>query len=203
MESIYNYQKLTDRHVKPTSNPNNKWIVMGAVALIALFLVFLGYIALSPFITVWGMRNAAIAKDGKRFASYIDFPVFKENLKAELNAAMMDKMSNDSSMRNNPFAGIGMMLAPALVNNMVDAMVTPQGIERMMDGQIVPAPTNATQTKETRESNPFLSGDANFSYESFGEFRVNVLNPDGKIVSLVFERHWIGDWKLAGIRLPR
>ncbi len=201
MESIYNYQKLSNNEIRNRSRRNGKWIFIAVGLVSAVFGLFLLYVATSPLISIWGMRNAAIAKDGKRFASYIDFPIFKENLKAEFNAAMMEKMSSDKSLKDNPFAGLGMMLAPAIVNNMVDAMVTPQGIERMMNGQVLPQTTDSKMSRD--DIQPFLSGDIAWGYESFGEFYVKIKNPDGQVSTLIFYRHWLGDWKLSSIKLPR
>lgn len=200
MESIYNYQKLSNPEVPHRNKQNVRWIfiIIGSVTLIVG--LFIGYFAVSPLISIWGMRNAAAAKDGKRFASYIDFPVFKENLKAEFNATMLEKMQSDKSLKDNPFAGLGLMLAPAIVNNMVDAMVTPQGVERMMNGQIIPQTPDSKSKQDN--AHPFLSGDIAWGYESVSEFYVKFKNPEGQVFTLIFYRHWIGDWKLSSIKLP-
>ena len=41
-------------------------------------------------------------------------------------------MQNDPDMRNNPFAGLGMMVMPAIIAKMVDAFVTPEGISALV-----------------------------------------------------------------------
>jgi hypothetical protein len=178
------------------------WWMLGTFALAVIFVgMIIAYAAFSPFLALWGMRNAALAKDGKTFAGYIDFPVFKENLKAEFNAYLVEQMSKDQSLKNNPFSGLGLLLAPTIVNNMVDALVTPAGVERLMNGQFMPQTPGTTLS--TKTENPWNSENVSFSYESVNEFRVNILTPEKNVVSLVFERHWIGDWKLAGIKMPR
>ncbi len=97
------------------------WMYVTFASAGLLILGLIVYLIATPFLTLNSMRNAAEARDGRTFAGYIDFPQFRENLKAELNAAMVQNLARDPGLKDNPFSGLGAMLAPTIVNNMVDA----------------------------------------------------------------------------------
>lgn len=104
-----------------------KHLLGGAGALLALFLAI--YLA-SPLFAFGALKGALEAGDRDRLEQLIDFPSVKDGLKQDLNAAMMEQLTNDPEMKDNPFAGLGMALAPMMVDRMVDAMVTPAGLAK-------------------------------------------------------------------------
>ena len=50
----------------------------------------------------------------------------REDLKAQLNAAMLEKMT--SELKDNPFSALALALAPKLIEGMVDSFITPQAM---------------------------------------------------------------------------
>ena len=184
----------------PSNRRNPRFWFYAFLALCPTSLLFV-YMAAAPILTVWDMSDAAQEKDGTRFASYIDFPKFKENLKAELNATVAEKMAKDSGMKDNPFSGLGMLLAPTLINNMVDAFVTPAGIERMMAGQFTPQAMN-TQTLGNKR---FLENVGyEMGYSGVNEFRISITTEPNqkKPTILIFERQNLISWRLVNLKLP-
>src|SRR5687768_10940436 len=109
---------MFNSYTPPTRSSDKLWKYVAFASAGFLIVAALAYFIATPFLTVWDMRRAAESRDGTRFAGYIDFPKFKENLKAELNAAMAQKLANDKSLQDNPFSGLGMLMAPTIVNNM-------------------------------------------------------------------------------------
>jgi len=72
----------------------------------------------------------------------------------------------------------------------------------MMNGQFIPSSHGDKKTPD-KPTKSFLSEDISYSYESLNEFQVKIQTEDGRTTSLIFERHWIGDWKLSGLKMPQ
>lgn len=171
------------------------------IAAVAVWLYF------TPHLALRGMRSSAQNRDAKTFSSYIDFPVLKENLKAELNAKMLAEMKKNE-LKNNPFSGLAMAMAPAMINNMIDAYVSPAAIERAFKGEFDenqsstqgPKPPGAIQAFNPDFVNE-QKGEVTSRYDSFNQFVVSYKPEGGASSHLIFERRGIWNWQLISIKL--
>src|SRR5262245_27380548 len=91
-----------------------------------MFIVIGVYFALSPYLALRGVRSALRSGDPVALEDWVDFPRLRENLKAQLNVAMLK--NTNSELRDNPFSALALGLASKLVEAMVDSFVTPEGI---------------------------------------------------------------------------
>jgi hypothetical protein len=153
----------------------------------------------TPFIAVWKMRNAAINRDAETFCYFIDFPLFRENLKADLNAKMLFNVQNDPKLKDNPFSGLAAIAGPAMINSMVDGYVTPAAIEMMFKGQKQKESNIATETFNQDFMND-TKANVESAYVSFSEFQVAVRSPEGQNSVFVFERRGIFSWQLVRMK---
>lgn len=188
------------------SKPPNYWKIATA-ALISVLIVGLGvWFYLTPYLSLYSMRSAALNRDAKEFCAYIDFPVLKDNLKSELNAKMLSNMSKDQNSHDNPFSGIATMMAPAIINNMVDGFVSPAAIERLFKGEFnqnqqLTSQTTLVATKNF--SSDFLSEEKReltTGYSSFNEFEIYYKPKTGDGSRLIFERRGIWSWQLTNMK---
>lgn len=175
-----------------------------AVLLVVCF-AFVGALWLyaSPYFALQSMQTAAVERDAKKFSSYIDFPLLRENLKAELNAKMLSEMSKNQSPQENPYSGLALTMGPVMVNTMVDAYISPAGIEMLF---------KVAEDRANDKSKPFdafnqtiLSQDkveVRAEYISFNEFEVSYRTDKGGESKLVFERRGLSSWKLVNSKLP-
>jgi hypothetical protein len=111
-------------------------VVLCAAAAVAYYFA-------SPLLALDGLRSAAKSGDRDRLAQLVDFPVLRENLKSELSAKMLKVVRDDPDMRDNPYAGLGAVFAPIVVDKLVDAYVTPDTISAMVESGKAPAPSSA------------------------------------------------------------
>lgn len=168
-----------------------KWIAIGVALLLIVGGVYFG----SPYYAAHSLRNAAREADTDKLEAGVDFPAVRENLKSQLSAAMTAKMQNDPEMRSNPFAGLGMALMPAIVDRMVDSLVTADGIAAVVRGQ-------RPADRAKMDANPDI--ESSTEYVGLDRFRVRLrntrLNEDGP--SLLFERRGFATWKLIKLEMP-
>jgi Protein of unknown function (DUF2939) len=168
-----------------------KWSYVGAVLILILFGIYFG----SPYYAIYSLRNAAIEGDKDKLEERVDFPAVRDSLKSQMSAAMMKKMQDDPEMQNNPFAGLGTLMMPAIVDRMVDSFVTPDGIAAMVQGQ-------KPNDKSEAQSNPEIESRTEFV--NFDRFRVRLSNSKLNEVSPSFllERRGFATWKLIKVEIP-
>ncbi len=116
-------------------------LIAGAVGIVATGAVASYF---SPYLTMYEMKSAMAEKDADAFSSYVDFPSMRESLRAQFMTMMKAKMEASPDMKGNAFAGLGMMMAVGVANQLIDTMVTPAGVMTMMaQGNAKPAPAVA------------------------------------------------------------
>ena len=161
------------------------------ISVLALLLLGGGYFG-SPYWSSSRLLAAARSGDADRLEERIDFPSVRESLKAYANAEIMAD-AVDPGKRGNPFAGIGAMIAPAIIDRAVDAMITPEGIARMIA---------AGGTEESGE----VPRNVDYSYDwlSFDRFRIALKkkDTDEKGPTFVMERRGVFSWKLVKMTPP-
>lgn len=159
--------------------------------------IFFGFYFGSAYLAASNLKDVANGGDVDSIEEAVDFPSVRESLKSQMSVVLTEKMQSDPAMADNPFAGLGMVLLPAIIDKAVDVFVTPDGVARLVQGQ---KPNENDQEIETGDS------DVNYEYEwvSVDRFRVQTSLPEtGESgPALVFERRGIFSWKLIRIKLP-
>ncbi|MCT7295202.1 DUF2939 domain-containing protein [Ralstonia sp. CHL-2022] len=180
---------------------NKKAVVVVVVAVTAAACSYA-----SPYWTIYQMRSAIEARNADKFSQYVDYPALRESVKAQFMVTMQQKMQAPE-MKNNPFAGLGQMLGLAMVNTVVDAMVSPSGVMSMMAGEkpMATPSSPARTTKPTTEDEKAAAKDAvkyDVSYRSWDLVQASALNKNGDTVTVDLRRDGLWSWKWVGIKLP-
>lgn len=169
-------------------------------AVVAVLVFLLLYLFATPYITVNQIEAAVKSNDADALSEHVDFPVLRQNLKDRLNADILNGMLSEDMDEDDQFAAFGAALGGMVVERMIDAIVTPAGITRMMESQQFVIEEDGRSSTNQQSQEPFT--DAVMSYESFDEFVVTLPeNELGKEVKYVFSRRGMG-WKLSDILFP-
>src|SRR5689334_15484048 len=147
---------------------------------------------LSPRLAARHLQDAARAGDVEALSELVDFPLVREQLKADLKASLLESTSKRDSA--NPFgtalaAGLGGLLVDGLVNQ----FVSPSGIAALVRY----GSTDSTH----RQREPQLS--THMRYRDASTFAVTVRDaerPLSDTVTLVFRRSGIS-WRLARLEM--
>lgn len=167
-----------------------------AAAVLLVIVGFGAWYSASPSLAMKSLREAAIEGDREELKDRVDFPAVRESLKAQVRAHMMAEMQKE---KDNPFAALGMAMAGAIVDPMIDGIVSPSGIKAMVQqGRMQ---TDPSQTKN--DAAPETKSVAwSIDRRGFDKF---VATPKGatdqREPSLVFERDGLG-WRLVDIEIP-
>lgn len=166
-------------------------------AVAAIFLLLVGAYVVSPFWAARQLRIAAVTGDSDGLEKLVDFPAVRGSLKAQLTVIGRKRLDADPSLKGNPFAGIGMLLMPNVINSMVDRLVTPEAISTM-----------ATRGEVVREGRPAASKRQvtyAYGYRALDRFDVQIRNrnaPEERTFTFVFGRRGLFTWRLVRIQVP-
>ena len=169
-----------------------KW---GLTIAILLAIFFAAAYFGSPYLAANTFKKAALGADSDQLDSSVDFPSVRASLKSQLSALMISKMQNDPDMKDNPFAGLGLMIGPVVIDKAVDAYVTPEGISALVRGE-------KPKDGASRDMGPDIK--ASYDWLSIDRFRVKLRNTkaNSEGPSLLFERRGLFSWKLIKVELP-
>ncbi len=175
------------------------------IVLAVLAIAGAGWFYASPWWTLRAIREAARDRDSAALSAYVDYEALRTDLKGDLRRSMMAEMGKQPE---NPFASIGVAIATGLIDPIVEAAVSPAGVEAMFAGQRAEEQADAAAsatpgTAPAPSKMPSLAGaapgyDPVIERVSLDEFRV--LGED-KDSALIFRRHGLG-WKLSAVDLP-
>lgn len=161
-----------------------------------LVVIFVIYLYASPYIVLNNIKKAAEQGDADKLSGYIDFPSVKQSMKDQVKAFMIEEIA--SSEQEDSFEALGTMLATAMVDPIIDGVVTPDGVALMLQGQELDIGLN-----KKSESKPELKDrdiDYKTSYLSFNRFKVQINDEDDaeKSIDVIMHRDWFS-WKVTSI----
>jgi Protein of unknown function (DUF2939) len=190
------FDSLSEKlHKKLKSTDKKTMIIAGAVstAIVASGVVGAYY---APYLTVNSIKNAAENRNADALSQSINFPDLRTNIKATIKAQALKKIAEDSNAQSPKITS---QLVEKAVNPVVDKLVTPEGIERIMFDKIPEAKIDLAQLdKDLAKSNITMG------YESFDRFVVHITDKvnRAKNVSLILKRNGLA-WKLSAIDISK
>lgn len=108
---------------------------------LVIVLGLLGYFVVSPALALQGLQKAILAKDSRALERYLDFPKVREALTQDITAKIRHELdAND----DNALGRIGTMLSGGIVNQLVNRIVTPEGLANIGSDSL----KNASQGKK-------------------------------------------------------
>ena len=165
--------------------------------LVGLLVIFAIYLYVSPYLVLNNIKNAAEQGDADKLSGYIDFPSVKQSMKDQVKAAMVKELA--SSKEQDGFEALGTMLGAAMIDPLIDGLVTPDGVALMLQGQKLDFDLN----NDTPEDKPKAKNediDYKARYLSFNRFKVQVIDADdpNESIDVIMHRDWLS-WKVTRI----
>lgn len=171
------------------------WIVVALAVLLA------GYVAAGPYLAIRGLSQAIEQRDTATLDRYVDFPMLRANLRAQLDDYVIRRAGPD--VQSNLVGALLLTAGQRLSGTAVDAMVTPVGIGALLEGHALwKRASNDLETADAyaapKAARP-LQG-ATHRFESLSRFTATTHTDQGPVV-FVLQRQGVR-WKLVDIRLP-
>ncbi|WP_448136115.1 DUF2939 domain-containing protein [Stenotrophomonas rhizophila] len=170
--------------------------------LLALLLVLAGLFFSGPYLTVRGLAQAIETRDTAKLDRYVDFPLLRANLRAQLNDYVVRQAGPE--VQSNLLGALLLSASETLTGTAVDAMATPTGIGALLEGHTLwKRASNDLESNDAyaapRKPRPLK--DAEHHFESLSRFTATTHTDSGAPIVFVLQRFGLR-WKLVDIRLP-
>ena len=157
-----------------------RWIVIICIVVLVVY-------GASPYLSFWRFRAAVQSRDAAAISSRVDFPAVRASLKRQLVARFANHAGSQKHRIN---------LGPTLIDAIIDAYVTPEGIAALLAN-----PETLRNLKAPRDFHFEIGKNENWSKVKYAFFtgpRSFVVDRDG--IELTF--HFTGSgWKLHDLNL--
>jgi hypothetical protein len=170
-----------------------RWLMVAVAALVA---AAAGWWFSSPWWTLKAMRAAAAAHDEPALSAHVDYPALREDMKGEV----MKQVTTDGRGVAG-LGSIGAQVANAIAGPMIDAVVTPRGVEAMFRAESAQEKVGRTAVISGAKLPKLPSAKDQPIIERHGLSEFTVRGREAGSASLVFHRDGLR-WRLAGIDLP-
>ena len=177
----------------------NKKVLGAIIAIMTIIVLIGGYFYASPYLALNSIKGAVKSGDSEKVSAYIDFDSVRQSFKSQMNAYMVKEMGSKDT---NGFEAFGTMMASAMVDKMVDAIVTPEGMTLMLQGKNVKESLagNSGDTKDSESKDHQL--DYSTRYLSMNKFEVTLKRKDnGKELKVIMERDGLS-WVIKKFVIP-
>ena len=156
----------------------------------------------SPYYALHQMKTAVDARDAAALADHVDFPALRDNIKSQLAATMSHSLSALAGS-DNPFAAMGAAVSNAMLGKMVDAMVSPAGVEALVSKSALSRQAPASQV--AGGSHDDTAGKARYTaaYGGWDRFVIRPAAGSDDAGALVLRRHGLWSWKLSEVELAQ
>jgi len=165
-------------------------LILGGIVVLLIALNFL-----SPFVFLRSLSNAAERGDRDTIAAEVDFPAVRDSLKDQLGRLLARKAEAEASGKRNPFAGFALRILPSVGGQVIDAVVTPDGITTILKRHVQQSGDSVARPSLWR---------GQFTWLDLNHFRaryVNARHPDA-VFGIILERRGLFGWQVVGMRLP-
>jgi len=189
------------------------WIILAVLAVLAVGGAYLA----SPLLAFKALGEAAEAGDRDALERLVDFPAVRADLKAQLNTRLQGALQQDPALSQGPFGALGALLGPTIVDQVVNAAVTPEGVAAIVrSGRAplsdigaapsAPAPPPLAAEPPAPAATPAAEPkrSSRFAYLDLNHVRASTITADDPAAPLgwVLERRGLFSWKLIRIELP-
>ena len=169
------------------------------IIIFAAVLLLLAYVA-SPYVFLWRFKEAVNARDAARIGTYVDFNAVRASLKQQLRG-QLGAPEVDPEKKHDLFAGLVERFAPALIDQLVDAFVTPDGL-----AALIADPELARQTQEKDPNALARAGAADRRLDSSEVRYAFFCGPRDFLVDVQGMKLWFSfsrfRWILRDVELP-
>ena len=167
-------------------------------ALITIVVVICGYLYASPYLALNNIKKAAEAGDTEKLSTYIDYPSVRESFKSQVKASVMKDMANSNS---DGWEALGEMLAVAMVDKVVDAMVTPEGVTLMLQGKDIRDAIKQDLATEDVKQEQNVKFESSTRYLTINDFELTLKRLDtDKKLKVIMHRNGLS-WKVTKLAL--
>lgn len=148
----------------------------------------------TPYMAVNKLQAAAEAGDAQALNEMVDFPALRTSIKSEVQGSVARGIQKDGG----PFAALGAAVTGVIVEPVVNAAVTPEGIGMLMKGRTPTDDEDRGDDENWRERTRIAR-----RWEAADKFIIQYSDRESgdQQIALVMRRDGLR-WRLSGVRFP-
>ena len=172
----------------------------------------------SPWIALRDLTQAFEDQDTRKIEKLVDFTELRKDIKVTAKTAVMKTAAIE--LDSSPFAAMGIIMANAIVDAIIDQVISPAGLQLFFSAGEMSIDANEVSknldsiakdlisASEKGEINRGMDDAQSFEvktdYVGVNKFEVQVSNADilNESASFYMRREGLGGWKVSGIRMP-
>jgi hypothetical protein len=187
---------MLDSLSKKIKSIDKKTVIIGAAVTTGIAAIAGGGAYYSPYLTLNNMKNATENRNPDALSQEIDFPSLRISIKDNIKAQVMKQIAGAGTAAT---AKMTPELVEKMVSPTIDKLVTPEGIEQLMQDKVPGAKIDLSNLDRD-----MAKSDIKMGYESLDRFVVHITDKvdRSKDVSLILKRDGLA-WKLAGIDISK
>lgn len=207
---------------RPTARKPLAAVVASGIAIIVLILIVLAYA--SPYLVLSRLRDAVQQRNAQMIDRYVDYPALRTSLKQQVTQMLSRRV--ETQKLQHPFAALGALVGMALVDPLVDAYATPDGVAALLAGmppqgtpgetpplvgeqpadqapqQEAPSSTAAGASQRAAQA-PTQRASSSAGYRDMDTFAVTYARSgDSPPYSVIFHRRGWFSWQIDAVELP-
>ena len=118
---------------RPPQRPYGKWLILGLAIVVLLY-------AASPYYSFWRFTVALRAGDRNQLEEMVDFVSLRKSLKEQLRSKIAPRPKQPAEQKKNDiFGALSAGFGPRLIDTLVEAYVTPEGLAAFLVNPKAPA----------------------------------------------------------------
>ena len=190
--------------------------LFGCSTISAIVIVH-SYAFVSPWLALRYFTQAFENQGTRKIEKLIDFLELREDIKVTAKAALIKSAAVE--LEGDPFAAMGIMMANAIVDPIIDQVISPAGLQLLfsageMSGGTDGLPENIDALARdlvssgnggeiSRGRDVARSVEVKAEYVGINEIEVQVSNEDifNESVSFYMRREGLGGWKISGVKI--
>lgn len=186
---------------------NKRFLKFGLISLTVFLCVIYFFM---PYYTMWQIRTAADERNSRKLSGYVDFLELRQNLKVQLRSdagrIFRERLGGDEEN-----SMIGMFLTGFMGDQAVELFVTPEGLERLLQGggslnfkKQEPNPSASVTPTSSVNAVPLVmekNKNPSFSWNSLGQFAFDTGVDNKESITLVLSRRGLFTWKVTNVLL--
>ena len=190
----------TSTHTTAQKSRNHQRTIPIALAGIAIAAGAAVYA--SPYWALHSLSNAVRDKDAARVSEYVDFVLLRDSVKELMTARMDAEMKTRGVPEDNPFANLAQTFVKGMLNQAVDAMVSPSGVVKLLQQQrsetprSAPPPASPGGGSGTTDAQAGSKPRFHVDYQNYSTVHVS---SEGRELGFVFRRYGLLSWKMVGL----
>jgi hypothetical protein len=155
-----------------------------------------GFVFTGPYRTLKGLQAAIAFDDANALNDYVDFSILRQNLKQQITARTNAQLN--TTLPNGIFSQLATGIANSVTDAAVDSLVTPTGLNKLVNGASVIAGQLQGGTSGT-PAQRFEHGSG--SFETTDRFAYTIKPTPSTDLTLILTRQGL-KWRLTNVLLP-